>query len=55
LPADPAIQYAFLGALRSAAQMISYEVAISLVILANILMSGSLNFTEIAMMQSQTV
>jgi len=48
-------KYAFLGALRSAAQMISYEVSISLVILPVILMSGSLNLTEIVMMQSRTV
>lgn len=47
-------KYAFLGALRSAAQMISYEVSISLVILPVILMSGSLNLTEIVMMQSRT-
>jgi len=32
--------------------MISYEVAISLVILPIILMAGSLNFTEIVMMQA---
>ena len=48
-------KYAFLGALRSAAQMISYEVAISLVLLPIILMSGSLNFVEIVNMQSVTV
>lgn len=48
-------KYAFLGALRSAAQMISYEVAISLVLLPIILMSGSLNFVEIVNMQSLTI
>lgn len=47
-------KYAFLGALRSAAQMISYEVAISLVLLPVILMTGSLNFTEIVHVQSLT-
>jgi len=40
-------KYAFLGALRSAAQMISYEVSIGLVILPVILLSGSLNFSLI--------
>lgn len=48
-------KYAFLGALRSAAQMISYEVAISLVLLPVILIAGSLNFTKIVYMQSVTV
>lgn len=48
-------KYAFLGALRSAAQMISYEVSISLVIIPVIFMSGSLNFTEIVMAQTETV
>lgn len=48
-------KYAFLGALRSAAQMISYEVAISLVLLPVILMSGSLNFSEIVSMQATTL
>ena len=48
-------KYAFLGALRSAAQMISYEVSISLVLLPIIAMSGSLNFTKIVMAQEATV
>lgn len=48
-------KYAFLGALRSAAQMISYEVAISLVLLPIILMSGSLNFAEIVNAQALTI
>jgi NADH-quinone oxidoreductase subunit H len=47
-------KYAFLGALRSAAQMISYEVSISLVILPVILLSGSLNLTEIVYIQGIT-
>lgn len=46
-------KYAFLGALRSAAQMISYEVSIGLVILPVILMSGSLNFVEIVIAQNK--
>lgn len=48
-------KYAFLGALRSAAQMISYEVSISLVVLPVIMMSGSLNLTEIVMVQDATI
>lgn len=48
-------KYAFLGALRSAAQMISYEVSISLVLIPVIFMSGSLNFTEIVCAQDLTV
>jgi NADH-quinone oxidoreductase subunit H len=47
-------KYAFLGALRSAAQMISYEVSISLVLIPVIFMSGSLNFTEIVCAQERT-
>ena len=46
-------KYAFLGSLRSAAQMISYEVSIGLVILPVILMSGSLNFLDIIISQSK--
>lgn len=47
-------KYAFLGALRSAAQMISYEVSIGLCILPVILLSGSLNLGEIVFIQSIT-
>jgi NADH-quinone oxidoreductase subunit H len=46
-------KYAFLGSLRSAAQMISYEVSIGLVILPVILLSGSLNFLDIIISQSK--
>lgn len=48
-------KYAFLGALRSAAQMISYEVSISLIIIPVIFLSTSLNFTEIVVAQAQTI
>lgn len=48
-------KYAFLGALRSAAQMISYEVSISLALLPVILLSGSLNLTEIVFAQANTL
>ncbi|MDD9899828.1 MAG: NADH-quinone oxidoreductase subunit NuoH [Alphaproteobacteria bacterium] len=42
-------RYAFLGGLRSAAQMVSYEVSIGLVIVTVLLATGSLNLTEIVM------
>ena len=45
-------RYAFLGALRSAAQMISYELAMSTCILIVVLCSGSLNLTQIVNAQS---
>ncbi|MEL7344762.1 MAG: NADH-quinone oxidoreductase subunit H, partial [Pseudomonadota bacterium] len=40
-------KYPFLGSLRSAAQMISYEVSIGLIIIGVILSTGSLNFGDI--------
>lgn len=40
-------KYAFLGALRSAAQMISYEVSIGLIIICVLLCTGSLNLSQI--------
>jgi len=42
-------QYAFLGAIRSAAQMVSYEVAIGFAAICVLLVVGSLNLTEIVM------
>ncbi|MBR0651903.1 NADH-quinone oxidoreductase subunit NuoH [Roseomonas terrae] len=47
-------KYAFLGALRSAAQMVSYEVSMGFVIVTVLLCVGSLNLTEIVRAQ-QTV
>jgi NADH-quinone oxidoreductase subunit H len=44
-------KYAFLGALRSAAQMISYEVSMGLVIISVLLCAGSLNLTKIVQAQ----
>ena len=44
-------RYAFLGSLRSAAQMISYEVSIGLIIISILLSAGSLNLTEIVLSQ----
>jgi NADH-quinone oxidoreductase subunit H len=45
-------KYAFLGSLRSAAQMISYEVSIGVIIMTVIISSGSLNLTYIVEKQS---
>ena len=47
-------KYPFLGALRSAAQMVSYEVSIGFVIITVLLCVGSLNLTKIVEAQ-QTV
>jgi len=48
-------KYAFLGALRSAAQMISYEVTVSLTILPVVALSGSLNLLKIVIAQHNTI
>ena len=44
-------KYPFLGALRSAAQMVSYEVSMGFVIITVLLCVGSLNLTDIVMAQ----
>ena len=44
-------KYPFLGSLRSAAQMISYEVSIGLILVGVIISSGSLNLSTIVLAQ----
>jgi NADH-quinone oxidoreductase subunit H len=44
-------RYAFLGAVRSAAQMVSYEVSMGFVIITVLLCVGSLNLSDIVMAQ----
>ncbi len=46
-------RYAFLGALRSAAQMVSYEVSIGFVMVTVLVVVGSLNLTDIVMAQKE--
>ncbi|MCJ2127737.1 MULTISPECIES: NADH-quinone oxidoreductase subunit NuoH [unclassified Methylobacterium] len=48
-------KYAFLGALRSAAQMISYEVSLGFVIICVLLCAGSLNLSRIVMAQDTSL
>jgi NADH-quinone oxidoreductase subunit H len=45
-------RYAFLGALRATAQMVSYEVSIGFVLVTVLLCAGSLNLSEIVLAQS---
>jgi len=48
-------KYAFLGAMRSAAQMISYEIAIGFLICTIVLCTGSFNISSIVYYQSQNI
>ncbi len=45
-------RYPFLGALRSAAQMVSYEVSIGFILVTILVKVGSLNLTDIVLAQS---
>lgn len=44
-------KYAFLGGLRSAAQMVSYEVSLGLIVIGVLILAESLNLTEIVLAQ----
>jgi NADH-quinone oxidoreductase subunit H len=46
-------KYAFLGALRASAQMVSYEIAMGFALVVVLMVSGSLNMTEIVMGQGR--
>ena len=46
-------KYAFLGAMRASAQMISYELAIGFALVVVLMVSGSLNMTDIVMRQGE--
>jgi NADH-quinone oxidoreductase subunit H len=46
-------KYAFLGAMRASAQMISYEIAMGFALVIVLMVSGSLNLSEIVMTQSR--
>lgn len=46
-------KYAFLGALRASAQMVSYEIAMGFCLVIVLMVSGSMNLTEIVMSQSK--
>jgi NADH-quinone oxidoreductase subunit H len=46
-------KYAFLGALRASAQMVSYEIAMGFALVVVLMVSGSLNMTDIVMLQGK--
>jgi NADH-quinone oxidoreductase subunit H len=46
-------KYAYLGALRSAAQMISYEISISFIVLTTVICAGSFNLSNIVLAQAK--
>jgi NADH-quinone oxidoreductase subunit H len=46
-------KYAFIGAMRASAQMVSYEIAMGFVLVIVLMVSGSLNMTEIVLKQTR--
>jgi NADH-quinone oxidoreductase subunit H len=46
-------KYAFLGAMRASAQMLSYEIAMGFALVIVLMVSGSLNFTDIVLGQGK--
>ncbi|MEN9773122.1 MAG: NADH-quinone oxidoreductase subunit NuoH [Pseudomonadota bacterium] len=46
-------KYAFLGAMRASAQMVSYELAIGFALVVVLMVSGSLNMTDIVVRQGE--
>lgn len=48
-------RYAFLGAIRSVSQMLSYEISLSFIILPILFITGSLNFFDIVYFQQKAV
>jgi len=48
-------KYSFLGGLRSASQVLSYEIALGLSLAGVVLMAGSLKLSDIVQAQNQTV
>jgi NADH-quinone oxidoreductase subunit H len=45
-------KYAFLGAMRASAQMVSYEISMGLALVVIVMVSGSLNLTDIVLSQN---
>ncbi len=48
-------KYAFLGALRASAQMVSYEIAMGFALVIVLMVAGSMNMTDVVMSQSRGI
>ena len=48
-------KYAFLGALRASAQMVSYEIAMGFCLVIVLMITGSMNMTDIVMADRKSV